>query len=104
MVGVGDGPWEMMQEFDDQLPARRFDNFQFVEYNAVMQMNKKNPEAGFAIMALMEIPGARRARLEVERESKRNGTGLTHECCVCWVPSACSFAEQYQTIRSLEML
>lgn len=48
----------MMEEFDDQLPARRFDNFQFVEYNAVMQVNKKNPEAGFAIVALMEIPGA----------------------------------------------
>lgn len=46
-----------MEEFDDGLPERRFDNFQFVEYNAVMQVNKRNPEAGFAIMALMEIPG-----------------------------------------------
>lgn len=57
MIGVGDGPWEMMEEFDDKLPARKFDNFQFVEYNSVMQLNKRNPEAGLAIMALMEVPG-----------------------------------------------
>lgn len=59
MIGVGDGPWDMMEEFDVKLPARKFDNFQFVEYNSVMKLNKRNPGAGLAIMALMEIPGER---------------------------------------------
>ncbi|KAF5837568.1 Copine-domain-containing protein [Dunaliella salina] len=59
MVGVGDGPWEVMRDFDDALPARRFDNFQFVNFTEILQQrwtDYTHMEARFALRALMEIP------------------------------------------------
>jgi len=55
VVGVGDGPWDRMNEYDDTLPQRRFDNFQFVELEGVTRKSKY-PDAAFALHALMEIP------------------------------------------------
>jgi E3 ubiquitin-protein ligase RGLG len=49
----------MMQDYDDGLPKRQFDNFQFVDYNAVLTNARKsyqNQEVAFTIAALMEIP------------------------------------------------
>ncbi|EDO47470.1 predicted protein [Nematostella vectensis] len=55
LVGVGDGPWDRMHEYDELLPQRRFDNFQFIEYDEVTE-HAKFPDAAFALHALMEIP------------------------------------------------
>lgn len=67
LVGVGDGPWDMMKEFDDNIPARSFDNFQFVNFTEIMSKNishtRKDTE--FALAALMEIPSQYKATLEL---------------------------------------
>lgn len=66
LVGVGDGPWEDMKKFDDKIPARDFDNFQFVNFTAIMSKDASpsEKETAFALAALMEIPIQYRAALE----------------------------------------
>lgn len=67
LVGVGDGPWDMMKEFDDNIPARSFDNFQFVNFTEIMSknINQSRKDTEFALAALMEIPSQYNATLEL---------------------------------------
>jgi len=55
MIGVGDGPWDIMQEFDDELVNRKFDNFQFVPFTKTIE-KAENREVTFSVAALQEIP------------------------------------------------
>ena len=55
-VGVGDGPFHLMEELDDDVQHRAFDNFQFVDFHSIVRDSAVNPEVEFARRALMEIP------------------------------------------------
>lgn len=75
LVGVGDGPWDMMREFDDNIPARDFDNFQFVNFTEIMSKNaqQSRKETEFALSALMEVPSQYKATMELNLLGQRNG-------------------------------
>ncbi|EGC30201.1 hypothetical protein DICPUDRAFT_50879 [Dictyostelium purpureum] len=55
IVGVGDGPWDLMEKYDDELPQRKFDNLQFVPFHKTM-LRAEDRRITFAVAALQEIP------------------------------------------------
>ncbi|CAA2988844.1 E3 ubiquitin- ligase RGLG2-like [Olea europaea subsp. europaea] len=75
LVGVGDGPWDTMTEFDDNIPARDFDNFQFVNFTEIMSKDvpQSRKETEFALAALMEIPSQYKASVELNLLGGRKG-------------------------------
>ncbi|KAG0629266.1 hypothetical protein M758_1G089900 [Ceratodon purpureus] len=76
LVGVGDGPWDKMEEFDDKLPKRKFDNFQFVNFTNILQeaVPEIMKESKFALAALMEIPDQYREMRKLGLLGVRTGT------------------------------
>ncbi|XP_021901200.1 E3 ubiquitin-protein ligase RGLG5-like isoform X2 [Carica papaya] len=77
LVGVGDGPWDIMREFDDNIPARAFDNFQFVNFTEIMtkKIDPSRKQTEFALSALMEIPSQYKATIELGILGQRTGNG-----------------------------
>lgn len=76
LVGVGDGPWDMVMQFDDNIPSRAFDNFQFVNFTEIMSKNVPifQKETEFALAALMEIPSQYKATLDFQLLSNQRTT------------------------------
>ena len=61
VVGVGDGPWSAMHEFDNGLPQRSWDNFHFLEFNkggpiSETALSRAGVEETFKLNVLAELP------------------------------------------------
>jgi E3 ubiquitin-protein ligase RGLG len=58
-IGVGDGPWNQMIAFDDNLPPGAvFDNFQFVNYNDILACypDQRSRQDALFLEAFQEVP------------------------------------------------
>ncbi|CAK9320226.1 unnamed protein product [Citrullus colocynthis] len=77
LIGVGDGPWDAIRKFDDNIPQRAFDNFQFVNFTKIMSESTEasKKEAAFALAALMEIPFQYRATLSLQYSKRESVYG-----------------------------
>ncbi|CAP38597.1 Protein CBR-CPNA-1 [Caenorhabditis briggsae] len=67
VVGVGDGPWDMMRIFDESLPKRPWDNFHFVEFHDIIKKSTslEDGDVKVAVQSLLEIPDQYRCICEL---------------------------------------
>ncbi len=62
IIGVGDGPWDEMKHLDNDLPERKFDNVQFVDFSATFTAKGvEDTDLEFARVAIQEIPAQYKA-------------------------------------------
>ncbi|CAF1708901.1 unnamed protein product [Brassica napus] len=47
LISVADGRWEDMRKFDDKIPKREFDNFQFLNFTEIMKRDHQTTELSF---------------------------------------------------------
>ncbi|WCJ37849.1 Copine (Calcium-dependent phospholipid-binding protein) family [Euphorbia peplus] len=85
LIGVGDGPWDAMKQFDDNIPQRAFDNFQFVNFTKIMSENTETTkkETAFALAALMEVPFQYRATQRLQYIKSRESGSDPHTNTRC---------------------
>lgn len=57
VIGLGDGPFDKMERFDNLKKGRDFDNFKFTDFTAFMKKagRVENPELALASEVFMEI-------------------------------------------------
>ena len=55
-VGVGDGPFGIMDGFNNLVNNSKFNNFNFVNYSKICEGRVRNPDLEFACTAFYEIP------------------------------------------------
>ncbi|KAE8733510.1 Detected protein of unknown function [Hibiscus syriacus] len=52
-VGDGDGPWDNMKKFDDMIPSRDVDNFQFVNFTGIMTKKSSQKRRKLPLLLLL---------------------------------------------------
>lgn len=74
MVGVGDGPWDSMLDFESSIRGRKFSNFHFVDYHRAISACKNTGEA-LLLATLSEVPDQYRTIKKlgyIDPEQKQN--------------------------------